>query len=310
MNKQCDILGLGGVAVDDFIFVESYPPADAKVQVLRRERHCGGLTATALITAARLGARCAYAGVLGKDDLSGFALGHLARGGIDTTRVRRVTGARPIYSNIVVDLKRGTRNIFYDLRQVIGADDRSPPETFIRACRVLFVDNIGVRGMVRAARVARRAGIPVVADFDSSSDPQFTELFGLADHIIVSRSFARHLSGIVAPARAVRALRTADHQVVVVTCGDTGCWYLEKGSVTPRHQPAFAVKAVDTTGCGDVFHGAYAAALAQGVSLAERVRFAAAAAALKARQPGGQAGIPSLAEVQSFLRHHDEDGRA
>jgi len=90
--------------------------------------------------------------------------------------------------------------------------------------------------------------------------------------------------------------------VVVVTCGADGCWYLEPGSATPRHQPAFTVKVVDTTGCGDVFHGAYATGLARGMPVAERIRFAAAAAALKATQTGGQAGIPSLAEVQSFLR--------
>ncbi len=68
-----------------------------------------------------------------------------------------------------------------------------------------------------------------------------------------------------------------------------------------RHQPAFPVEVVDTTGCGDVFHGAYASALAEGLDLPVRVRLAAAAAALKATQPGGQAGIPSRGKVEAFL---------
>jgi ribokinase len=146
----------------------------------------------------------------------------------------------------------------------------------------------------------------VVADFDSSNDPRFAELLRLADHLIVSVSFARHLTGVATPARAVRALWTSDRQVVVVTCGDAGCWYLNQGFAAPRHRPAFAVKVVDTTGCGDVFHGAYAAGLVHGWPLAERLRFAAAAAALKATRTGGQAGIPSLTEVQAFLCQHHE----
>jgi sulfofructose kinase len=71
----------------------------------------------------------------------------------------------------------------------------------------------------------------------------------------------------------------------------------------PKYQPAFRVKAVDTTGCGDVFHGAYAFALARGMALEERIRLAAATAALKATQPGGQAGSPSLRAVRRYLNH-------
>jgi sulfofructose kinase len=88
---------------------------------------------------------------------------------------------------------------------------------------------------------------------------------------------------------------------VIVTCGSDGCWSVSAGAEAgPRHHPAFAVEAMDTTGCGDVFHGAYAAALARGDSLEERIRFAAGAAALKATQPG----IPRGAEVEQFIRNH------
>src|SRR6516162_7066370 len=118
-NKTIDVLGLGAVAVDDFIYVDAYPPPDAKARVIRRERHCGGLAATALVAAARLGARCAYAGVLGHDQLSGFALNSLEREGIDTSRVELTCSARPVYSNIVVDERRGTRNVFFDLQNVV-----------------------------------------------------------------------------------------------------------------------------------------------------------------------------------------------
>jgi sugar/nucleoside kinase (ribokinase family) len=300
--RRIDILGLGAVAVDDLLYVEAYPPPDGKEQVIGRDRQCGGLTATALVTAARLGASCAYAGVLGDDELSAFVLGRLKQAGVETSCAQRSPGARPVHSSIVVDRRQGTRNIFYDLKGVAGAGTHTPV-SLITSARVLFVDNIGVPGMVWAARLARRAGIPVVADFDDGRHQQFSQLLSLADHLILSQEFAGKITGARSPERAVRKLARPDRQVAVVTCGDKGCWYLAKGSSSPQYQPAFKVKAVDTTGCGDVFHGAYAFALAKGMALEARIRFAAATAALKATRAGGQTGIPSLAAVRKFLKH-------
>ena len=300
--KKFDVLGLGGVAVDDFIYVEAYPAPDTKVQVIGRQRTCGGLTAIALVAAARLGGRCAYAGVLGHDELSRFALGCLKEEKIDVSWVRQRSSARPIHSNIIVDKRRGTRTIFFDVERVAGAGV-DVPAALIPSCRVLFIDNLGVRGMIRAARLARQAGIPVVADFESDRDKRFPELLSLADHLIVSRGFALTLTGCLAPQKAVHALARSSREVTVVTCGEEGCWYLARGWKVPKHQRAFRVKAVDTTGCGDVFHGAYAFALARNLSLEERLRLAAAAAALKASRGGGLAGIPYLRSVQRFLKH-------
>ena len=300
--KAIDVLGLGAVAVDDLIYVDAYPPPDAKARVMRLERHCGGLAATALVAAARLGARCAYAGVLGHDELSDFALACMEREGIDVSRVERKASSGPVHSHIIVDQRRGTRNVFSYEPRVVGAGLRTPA-ALIASSRVLLVDHLGVPGMIRAARLARRAGIPVVADIESDRHPQIHQLLALTDHLIASQSFAARITGAGSAERAVRKLTRPDRQVAVVTCGDQGCWYLGRGSSSPKHQPAFRVRAVDTTGCGDVFHGAYAFALARGMPLEERIRFAAAAAALKATKPGGQAGIPSLRAVRSYLNH-------
>jgi len=296
-----DILGLGCVAVDDLIFVEAFPPPDAKTAVLRAERHCGGLTATALVAGARLGSKCAYAGVLGTDDLSLFAIQRMQREGIELAHLRQRAAAGPVHSFIVVDETRQTRNIFFNASKAVGADPDWPDANIIQSSRVLFVDTFGIEGMLRAARLARATGIPIVADFERSAGAGFSELLALVDHLILSQHFAQQLSGASNPAEAVQRLWTKERQVVIVTGGAEGCWFGVAGG-TVQHQPAFKVKAVDTTGCGDVFHGAYASALARGLSLPERIRFASAAAALKTTQPGGQAGIPTLAEVETFLR--------
>src|SRR5262249_39357938 len=120
---------------------------------------------------------------------------------------------------------------------------------------------------------------------------------------ILSWEFARATTGAETPAQAARALWGPQRQAVVVTNGDQGCWTLSAehpGQVA--HQPAFQVNVVDTTGCGDVFHGAYAAGLVRGLPVGGRVGLPAAAAALKAPRPGGQAGAPTLAEVEQFIR--------
>jgi len=301
-----DILGLGCVAIDDLLFVADYPPADSKVRVRREERQCGGLTATALVAAARLGSRCAFAGILGDDDLSRFVLDRMAQEGIDTAHVCRQDGARPVHAVIIVDDTRKTRTIFFDLEGACGEGPDWPAEEVILSARVLFVDHLGVDRMVRAARVARRAGLPVVADLESDEHPRFAELLALTDHLIISQDFAAKLTAQSDPASAAERLWTGSRQAVVITCGPQGCWYLGAGDKQARHQPAFAVEVVDTTGCGDVFHGAYASALARGLDLAARARFAAAAAALKATQPGGQAGIPTRPVVEGFLAERGE----
>lgn len=299
-SPPLDVLGLGCVAVDELLYVPEYPAADAKVRVRRRERQCGGLTANSLVAAARLGARCAYAGVLGDDEASAFVLDAFRREGVSLAHLRPSADARPIRSTIVVDETRLTRTIFFDLSGTVGAAPDWPPEDVIRGSRVLLVDHYGIEGMTRAAGIARAAGVAVVADLERNEWPGFDGLLALVDHLIVSHRFAVKLTGREAAAEAVTALWQEGRRAVVVTCGEHGCWYRGDGGPV-RHLPAFAVRAVDPTGCGDVFHGAYAAALVAGQGLEERLRFASAAAALKALHPGAQAGAPTRAAVEAFL---------
>ncbi len=305
-----DILGLGAVAVDDLLYLEEFPRADSKMKVVRRERHPGGLTGTALVAASRLGRRCTYAGTLGDDELSRFALERLEAEGIDTSNLVRRPEARPFHSTILIDMKRRTRTILWDASGVVGADPKLPSEEVIGAAAVLFVDHTGLEGMVRAALVARASGIPIVADFERRPGPLFNDLEALADHPIFSIDFARELTGATDGRSAVRALWTEARAVVVVTGGPDGAWYAtgeEPGRIF--HQPAFAVEVVDTNGCGDAFHGAYAAALAEGMAAKDRVRFAAAVAALKATKRGGQQGLPRRDEADRFLAERSAEAQ-
>jgi sulfofructose kinase len=305
MTKPIDILGLGCVAVDDLLYVPSFPVANTKVRVLSWERQCGGLTGAALVTATRFGARCAFGGLLGLDELSHVIEENFLSEGVEVKFAPRAMDASVVHSTVIVAAETGTRNIFYRIDGRLGADDLLPTESVIRSARVLFLDHYGMVGNLRAALIARAAGIPIVADFERDNDPRFKELLGLVDHIVLPEDMAAKITGKRSPQSAAEALWHKECRAVVITCGIAGSWFVGTDQML-QHQPAFRVRAVDTTGCGDVFHGTYAAALAMGGTLSECIRLATAAAALKATQPGGQRGIPTRSQVYEFLQSEPE----
>ena len=300
MNVRWDILGFGGVAVDDLVYVEQHPLPDAKMPVQSQQRQGGGLTGTALVAAARLGAKVAYCGVLGDDELSRFTLHELEREGVDCTPVSYQPDARPMYSVVIVDLSTGQRSILCSTAGVVEPEPEKITSDLVGNCRVLFVDQTVIETALRATELARAHGIPVVGDVEWDSDPRLPDLMRQVDHLIVGAQLAGRVTGESEPTAMVRALYKPNRACCVVTAGDRGCWYSERGGKV-RHFPAFQVQAVDTTGCGDVFHGAYAASIVRGESISRAIQMATVAAGIKATQPGGRSGIPDLSTIERFL---------
>jgi sugar/nucleoside kinase (ribokinase family) len=298
-----DVLGFGAVAVDDLIYVDHHPLPDSKMLVRAKRREGGGLTGTALVAVARLGAKAAYCGVLGDDELSRFTIQELEREGVDCTPILHRAEARPIHSIVIVDLSTGQRSILAYPGGMIERQPEELTEDLIASCRVLFVDQTVIEGALHATKVAHAHGIPVVADIEFTADPRSPDLIRQVDHLIIGINLARQLTGEEDPATMVRSLAHAGRACCAVTAGERGCWYAEHDGKV-RHFPAFPVQVVDTTGCGDVFHGAYAACIAQGESVDVAIQVATAAAGLKATRPGGRSGIPSRAMVDQFLREH------
>ncbi len=296
--KKIDVLGLGCAAVDELVYVASFPLADRKEPVLRRARSCGGLTGTALVTASRLGAVCAFAGRLGPDEACRHVEENFRRENVDVAHAPREPDANVVHSTIVVGEDTGSRNVFFQTPANVGAHPTLPSEDVIRSARVLFIDHLGMEGNLRAACVARASGIPVVADFEVGTAPEFGAVLEQVDHLVLSEAFACEITGCPSAEAAAVALWSERRAVVVVTCGSAGLWWVDRRSGGRASRlPAFVVTAVDTTGCGDVFHGAYAASLARGCGLEDRLLFASAAAALKAMH----ADIPRRLELDRFL---------
>jgi ribokinase len=300
VDPRWDVLGIGTAAVDDLLAVERFPQPDEKMPVLSVLRQGGGQTATALVAAARHGARAAYCASLGDDELSRYTLQALEREGVDCSTVIHAPGSRPVHSVVIVDAGAGTRTILHDSSGMRDPDPGDIDPGWIAASRLVFVDQNVPRAALYAARLARAAGVPVAADLESPTMPGLAELLPLVDHLIVGIGFARRVTGQERVEDALAALADPARAAAVVTWGSRGCWYSLAGG-DPIHLPAIPTQAVDTTGCGDVFHGVYAAAITRGEHPARAARLANAAAGLKAAYPGGRAGIPSLEVVERCL---------
>src|SRR5262249_52493026 len=148
-----------------------------------------------------------------------------------------------------------------------------PPEETIAAAKAILVDTFGLDGMLRAMNVAKRSNIPIIADCEVAAAENLGSYLDAADHLILPHHIAAEVTDAADPAAAVSRLWNDTREAVVVTCGEGGAWYRGRNmpSWATHHCPAFSVDVVDTTGCGDVFHGVYAAALVAGVSLEERL---------------------------------------
>lgn len=300
------VVGIGAITVDDFLYLDRFPRSGEKMMVRDRVRAGGGLTATALVAAARLGVRAAYRGMLGRDELSRFALAGLERAGVDVSGIEIRPDGGIYNSTILVEVESGQRTILPFGRNVPGLRPEDVSAELFSGCGLFEVDQTAAAAGVRAAELARARGIPVVVDMEhamAEGDEMFVEL---ADHLITSREFARVVTGRPDLKEATTALASAGRACTAVTDGENGIWFCERAGEVSR-VPAFRVAAVDTTGCGDVVHGAYAAAILQGDPVERALVVAAAAAALKASRSGGWLAIPGRAEVDRII---EEQGRS
>ena len=295
------VVGIG-VSYLDHLFV--LPSLDGLQQeacpVSEARTEGGGVTATAMVAVARLGGKAELWSRVGDDDTGNAILAGLRREGVDTSQVQTVRDAASSRSFIAVDGRTGERRIFYcrgdgldradaaklDLHRIIGAG-------------AMLVDHSWPEAALPALEMGREAGIPSCADL-SRIDEGTMPFIERLDVLIVPEECARGFAGGDDYAAGAAAMQKLGPSTVVVTLGPAGCLVRDGDHVS--HQGAFAVEAVDTTGAGDAFHGAYAYAMARRWTSQQSVVFASAVAALKCRRLGGRAGLPTLEETVEFLR--------
>ena len=295
------ILCAGIIVLDEVFQVESFPPPDGKVQAKQFFVVNGGCAANAAVAIARLGGRAALAGPLGgppgEDSNGDRVLAALAREQVDCSGCQRVSGMATALSAIFIDA-RGDRMIVTYRDARIAATTPADPAGLVAAADALLADNRFPDFVRPICAAARQRGMTVVLDADRPTQVS-DELFRIASHVVFSSECLRATTGLDDLGAALSCIAEVTGAFLAVTNGPDDVLWLEGRAL--RRSPVFAVAAVDTLGAGDVFHGAFTLALAEGRDLAGAMRFAAAAAGLKCTRVGGSAGAPTRDEVEALL---------
>jgi sulfofructose kinase len=259
----------------------------------------GGMAANAAVTGARLGGAIAFWGRAGDDAAGREMRASLAADGIDVANFRLFADGRSSVSGIIVD-SSGERQIVNFRGSFPEAADWLPLDDVVQAS-VVLADPRWVDGAVAMFDKARARKIPTVLDGDVADPEVFERLLPLTDHAIFSEPALAAFAGSADDA-SLATLARFNCRVVAVTRGGEGVSWYENGRLQRR--AAYPVSVVDTTGAGDVFHGAYVLAIGAGLAVPDAMAFAAAAAALKCTRSGGRAGIPSINDCLAFMRTH------
>jgi sulfofructose kinase len=232
------------------------------------------------------------------DDLNGRPLlAALAEQGVDVSHCRLAPGGRTPVSAVLVD-PVGERSIYSYRGEGLGTDPAWLPLQLIDGAQCFLCDPRWPEGAARALDHARAKGVPSVIDGEKSETRILLDLIPRVDHAVFSVPGLANYAPGAKPVDALRKAIADGCQVAAVTQGEKGTLWLTREDPAPRTTPAFRVQATNTTGAGDVFHGAYALAIAERQPIEAVMRFASAAGALRARD----GATPDRGMVEQLLR--------
>ena len=303
-----DVLGVGCNAVDYLCPMDRYPVEDEKMQVESIELQGGGNVATALVAVARLGGAAAYHTVIAEDQNTEWILSNFKREKVVTEHLIIKEGRNPL-ALILINRSTGSRTILYSKKDVPTFRAEELQADLIKMTKVLLIDFYFPEASLEASRIASSLGIPVVIDAEKPS-PFAEQVLLNCTHVIASKGFALQYTGSDSSVDDGALLQEFASRVespfVCITYGERGVLALDRGSNDLFRQEAFKVDTVDSTGAGDVFHGAFAYFLSLDFTLRKAIEYAAATAAIKCRQIGGRKGIPTRAELDKFLENYTD----
>jgi sulfofructose kinase len=287
---------VGVVVLDEVFRLPALPEGDGKYFATALLEGGGGMAATAAVAAARLGGRVAFHGRVGDDEAGRVLQAALARAGVAGAGCRVVPGARTSRSAVLVGAE-GERMIILHVDPALDRDPGWLPADALAASDAVLADIRWPEGARLAFAAARRGAGIAVLDADLTDDPTAAGLLPEASHVVFSSAGLARLAGTADLAAGLERAAAATGAVVAATAGARGCFWREGGRL--RRLPAPALPVLNTLGAGDVFHGAFALALAERRPLAAALAFATAAASLKCTRPEGWTAMPARDAVES-----------
>ncbi len=294
-----DLVGVGLNATDTLILVSHFPAYAGKVPIDAEILSPGGQVASALVTVAKLGKRVKYIGTVGDDERGRVQLASLRETGIDLQDVEVRANCPNQTAYIVIDQSTGERTVFWARKECLRLEPESITPEKIAGARMLHIDGHDTPAVEKAARLARSRGIPVSVDVDTIYHG-FDRVLAQVDYLVASSEFPGQWTTERDPFRALEMIQNEyGMKVAAMTLGAHGALARVDGEFI--YSPAFVVNCVDTTGAGDVFHGAFCYAVLEGMPMRETLELSNAMAALNCTRIGARGGIATLDEAHALM---------
>ena len=299
---MASVVGIGAAVFDILMTVDAFPQEDTKLRGLETKFQCGGPCATGLVAISKLGESACYMGTVGDDMYGTFVKGEMERYGVDTSCVK-VNPGLTFHSVVLLNVSNGSRTCVWNCGGAAAPTAEDVNLDVLRQAKYLHLDGNQLECAIFAAEKAHEMGVTVSMDAGGAY-PNIERLLPLVDVLIPSEEFSMKVTGCATAREAAAVLQERYHpQILVITQGSRGGFIWENGREV--RYPVFPVKAIDSNGAGDTFHGAFVAARLKGMDVYASCRFASATSALKCTRFGAQQGIPGYEEVLEFIKTHE-----
>lgn len=298
-SARFDVVGVGLNATDTMLVVPHFPAYGGKVPFLSESYSPGGQVASAMVACAKLGLRTKYIGTIGDDERGRIQMESLLHSGINLDHVQQRRNCPNQSAYIVIDQSTGERTVFWSRPDCLRISPEEITADQIQCARLLHIDGHDTPAVEHAARIARSSGIPVTVDVDTIY-PGFERVLPYVDYLVASSEFPGRWTRIEDPFEALAAIQQQyGMRVAAMTLGAHGALARSEGRF--YYSPGFVVDCVDTTGAGDVFHGAFCYSVLQRMPLHEALEFSNAMAALNCTGTGARGHVAGAAEIRQLI---------
>ena len=299
MNK---IVGIGACVFDTLYNIPSYPKEDTKMRATGSKPAGGGPTATGLVAAQKLGEQTAYIGVLSDDNGGVFLKKDFEKYGVDTSLIEVKSGYRSFASVLWLSADTTARTCVFDKGDLPALVLNDEQVEAIKSAEILMVDGNEMDAAVEAAKIARQNGTKVLYDCGGLY-AGVERLLAHTDIMIPSEEFSLgHTGAKTAEEAAVKLYDTYHPEVVVITQGKRGGIIYDGKEIVSY--PIYPAVVVDSNGSGDVFHGAFAAAVCKGYGYLKCCHFSSAVSGLKCTGIGARESVPSFETVKEYMKEN------
>ena len=296
------IVGIGANVFDTLYNIPTYPTEDTKMRATASKTAGGGPVATGLVAAQKLGEETAYIGVLSDDNGGKFLKGDFEKYGVDTDFIEVKSGYRSFASILWLCADTATRTCVYDKGDIPPLVLNEIQKQAVRDAEILMVDGNEMDAAVEGAKIAKDSGTKVLYDCGGLYDG-VEKLLALTDIMIPSEEFSLGHTGCKTAEEAAKKLyEIYNPEIVVITQGKKGGIIYDGKEIISY--PIYPAKVVDSNGSGDVFHGAFAAAVSKGYDYLKCCHFSSAVSALKCTGVGARESVPDFETTKKYLKEN------